>query len=265
MHGKIAIVTGASSGIGLATATRLAALGVRVALVARREALLADAIARIGAERAAAFPLDVRQVDALQALPHRVIEHFGALDIVVNNAGVNHRGPIASLAVPDLVDVLATNLTAPVVLCRAAAPLMRAGGSIVNVASIAGMIPVHDEAAYSASKAGLRAFSRVVREEMMNRGIRVSLVSPGPVDTAFFDDVESVPDLVFSQPMSTAEDVTDAIIRAIREGPEEIAIPAMSARLAAIGYLSTRVANMVRPMLERRGARNKRAYLARRA
>ncbi len=264
MQGKVAIVTGASSGIGLATAKRLAAAGARVALVARREGALADASAATGPDRAVAFPLDVRDLDALEELPRRVIDHFGALDIVVNNAGVNHRGPITSLRAADLVDVIATNLTAPMVLCRAAAPLIRAGGSIVNVASIAGMIPVYDEAAYSASKAGLRAFSRVIREELQARGVRVSLVSPGPVDTPFFGDIESVPDLVFSQPMSTADEVAEAIVRAIEKGPEEIALPRMSGRLATLGYLSTRLLHLLRPMMERRGARNKRAYIARR-
>lgn len=265
MHGKVAIITGASSGIGLAAARRLAAMGARVALVARREGLLADAVSKIGAEQAAAFPIDVRDLTQLEKLPHRVVERFGALDIVVNNAGVNHRGPMTSLEASDLIATIETNLTAPAVLCRAAAPLVRAGGSIVNVASIAGMIPVHHEAAYSASKAGLRAFSRVIREELRERDIRVSLVSPGPVDTSFFGDIDSVPDLVFSQPMSTAEEIANAIVRAIREGPEEIAMPKMSGRLATLGYLSTRLVQILRPMMERRGARNKRAYAARRA
>lgn len=264
MHGKVALITGASSGIGVATAQQLASLGARVALVARREAALADVAAAIGAERAAAFPLDVRDLAALEALPQRVIDHFGALDIVVNNAGVNHRGPITSLRAADLVDVITTNLTAPMVLCRAAAPLLRAGGSIVNVASLAGFVPVHDEAAYSASKAGLRAFSRVVREELRGRAVRVSLVSPGPVDTPFFGDVESVPNIVFAQPMSTAEQVAAAIVRAIEDGPEEIAFPAISRRMATLGYLSTRFMHILRPVVERRGERNKRAYIARR-
>jgi NAD(P)-dependent dehydrogenase (short-subunit alcohol dehydrogenase family) len=262
-EGKVALITGASSGIGLATATRLASLGARVALVARREPPLAGAISQIGADRAVAFPLDVCDLAALEALPARVVAHFGELDIVVNNAGLNHRGPMLTLSASALADVITTNLTAPVVLCRAAAPLMREGGRIVNVASLAGMVPVHHESAYSASKAGLRAFSRVIDDELRERGIRVSIVSPGPVDTPFLGSIEAVPDLVFSQPMSTAEEIAEAIVRAIREAPEEIAVPWFSGKLATLGYLSTALLRALRPAMERRGARNKRAYIAR--
>ena len=265
LEDKVALITGASSGIGLATAKRLAALGARVALVARTQSALSAAAAQIGAGRAAIFALDVRDLSALESLPQYVVQHFGALDIVVNNAGLNHRGPMMNHPPLALADVITTNLSAPIVLCRAAAPLMRDGGNIVNVASIAGMVPVHHEAAYSASKAGLRAFSRVIREELHERGIQVSIVSPGPVDTPFIGDVEKVPDLVFSQPMSTAEEIAEAIVRAIREGVEEIAIPAFSGKLATLGYVSSTLLRLLRPMMERRGAKNKREYLRRRS
>lgn len=260
-EGKIALITGGSSGIGLATAKKLSAEGALVALVARREKPLADAVAQIGADRASAFPLDVSDLKALEALPSRVVEHFGALDIVVNSAGVNHRGPMLELSPGELADVIATNLTAPIVLCRAAAPLLRNGGRIVNVASIAGMVPVHHESAYSASKAGLRAFSRVIDDELRERGIRVSVVSPGPVDTPFFGDIPSVPNLVFSQPMSSAEQIAEAILRTMREGRDEIAVPWFSGKLATLGYVSPFLLRALRPAMERRGARNKRAYM----
>lgn len=261
---KVALVTGASSGIGLAASKRLTSLGARVALVARREALLAEAVRQIGVERAAAFAVDVRDLPALEKLPQRVIDRFGALDFVINSAGVNHRGAMITVPADELVDVITTNLTAPIVLCRAAVPLLRQGGRVVNVASLAGIIPLPHEAAYCASKAGLRAFSRAIASELRERGIGVSLVSPGPVDTTFFGDVATVPDLVFSQPMSTPDDIADAIVRAIRDAPEEIAVPWFSGKLATLGYLSTSLTRVLRPVMERRGARSKRAYIARR-
>ncbi len=265
MDGKIALVTGASSGIGLATARRLAVSGARIALVARGRERLEAAAAQVGSERTAVFPLDVKNLAELETLPQRVVDRFGGLDIVVNDVGLNHRGPMLGNSAAELVDVITTNLSAPIALSRAAAPLIRSGGSIVNVASLAGMVPVHHEAAYSASKAGLRAFSRVIREELRERGITVSIVSPGPVDTPFFGDVEGVPSLVFSQPMSSADKIAEAILRAIRDGDEEIAVPWFSGKLCTLGYLSSGLLKALRPAMERRGEKNKRAYLARKA
>jgi len=261
---RIAIVTGGSAGIGLAVARRLVASGARVALVARTERTLREAAESLGPGAAEVFPLDVKDLAAVAVLPTLVIERMGALDVVVNNAGLNHRGPMMNHAPLDLADVVTTNLSAPVVLCRAAAPLMREGGSIVNVASLAGMVPVRFQATYGASKAGLRAFSRAIRQELRERGISVSVVSPGPVDTGFFgEDLEKVPDIVFSQPMSTADEIAAAVIACIENGAEEIAVPWISGKLCTLGYLSPGLQRVLLPSLERRGARAKRAYIER--
>src|SRR5690348_13106729 len=96
LDGTVALVTGASSGIGLEVARQLGAVGVRVALVARTRAKLDEAVAAIGPARAAAFPLDVSDLGALAELPARVVERFGRLDILVNNAGTNHRGEVVT-------------------------------------------------------------------------------------------------------------------------------------------------------------------------
>ncbi len=265
LRAKVAIVTGASSGIGLAVARKLVAAGARVALVARTKATLEEAVRDLGDDRASAYPLDVKDFAALEALPTLVDEKYGGLDILVNNAGLNHRGSVMDHSAAELADVITTNLTAPVFLTRAAIPLLRSGGCIVNVASLAGMVPVPHEAAYSASKAGLRAFTRSLDDELGARGITACLVSPGPVDTGFVADAAHVPDLVFSQPMRSAEQVADAVIECLVSGTREIAIPRLSGTLATIGYLFPAVARGIRPMLERRGAANKRAYLARKA
>ncbi|MDB4936397.1 MAG: Dehydrogenase [Labilithrix sp.] len=263
MQGKVAIVTGASTGIGLAVARMWVARGGFVALVARTASKLEDAARSIGAS-AAAFPLDVLDFAALQALPGRVEGRFGRLDVLVNNAGLNHRGEIGNFEPSQLADIVTTNLTAPIVLTRAALPHIQKGGSVIQLASIAGMVPVPGEATYSASKAGLRAFARAVAYEMEERGIHSGCVCPGPVDTGFLGDLESVPDIVLSQPMITAEDVAEGVMRCIDERVDEIALPRRSGRLATMAYLMPDFAKRIRPVLEKRGARNKQAILARR-
>jgi short-subunit dehydrogenase len=260
MNGKVALVTGASAGIGLEVSRKLSALGVRVAMVARTEAKLREA----AVPASEVFPLDVKDLAALAQLPSRVVERMGALDIVVNNAGLHHRGPAQGIEPLALAEMVTVNLSAPIVLTRAAVPWMKRGGSIVNVASLAGMVPMRNQAAYGASKMGLRCFSRAMRDELLPSGIRVSCVSPGPVDTGFFgEELGLVNDITFSQPMSTAAEVADAVVACIREGKEEIAVPWVSGKLCTLGYLSPRLLSVLRPGMERRGARNKARYIAR--
>jgi hypothetical protein len=264
MQGKVALVTGASSGIGLAFARLFVARGGKVALVARTASTL-EAVAReLGEGRAVALPRDVRDLAALERLPAETAERLGGLDVVVNNAGLNHRGPIDRFEPRQLAEVITTNLTAPIVLTRAALPVIRRGGSIVQVASIAGMVPVPGEATYSASKAGLRAFARAVAYDLEGKDVHVGCVCPGPVDTGFLGDLSEVPDIVLSQPMSTAEEVAEAVLRCIEERIDEIALPRRSGRLATMAYLMPDFAKRIRPVLEKRGARNKQALLARR-
>ena len=265
LDGKVAIVTGASSGIGLAVTRALARQGVRVALVARSCGKLESVVRELGAERAAAFPLDVTDRSALATLPAAVVERFGRLDILVNNAGKNHRGAVRHRSGKELAEILDTNLVAPVLLTQAVLAHLSEGGVVVNVASLAGKVPVPHEATYSASKAGLRAFSRAldVEGEHARGGARVCTVCPGPVDTGFFgDDIASVPDIVFSQPMSTAEDIAGAVLRAIERGSPEIDVPAVSGKLATLCYLSPGLYAALRPLLEWRGAKSKRRYMA---
>jgi len=263
MQGKVAIVTGASSGIGLAFARLYVARGGRVVLVARTATKLDDAVRLLGSS-AVAFPLDVQDVVALEALPGRVVDRLGRLDVVVNSAGLNHRGHLDKFTPQQLVSIITTNLTAPIVLTRAAIPYLTKGGSIIQVASIAGMVPVPGEATYSASKAGLRAFARAASFDLESRDIHIGCVSPGPVDTGFLGDLSEVPDIVLSQPMVTAEQVAEEILRCIAERVDEIALPRRSGRLATMAYLMPDFARRIRPVLEKRGARNKLALLARR-
>jgi hypothetical protein len=260
MNGKVALVTGASAGIGLAVSRKLAALGARVAMVARHQ----DRLRAAAVPAAEVFPLDVGDLGALAGLPQAVVARMGSLDIVVNNAGVHHRGPALGIEPQELAEMVNVNLAAPIVLTRAAIPLMKRGGSVVNVASLAGMVPMRNAATYGATKMGLRSFSLAMRDELRESGIRVSCVSPGPVDTGFFgEDLDRVMDIVFSQPMSSADEVADAVIACVRDGREERAVPWFSGKLCTLGYLSPRLLRALRPGMERRGARNKARYIAR--
>ncbi len=263
MQGRVAIVTGASSGIGLSVARLFASRGAKVALVARTASKL-DEVARSLGDAAASFALDVGDLPALEALPARVVERFGQLDYVVNNAGVNHRGEIEKYEPKQLAEIVTTNLTAPIFLTRAALPHLARGGAVVQVASIAGMVPVPGEATYSASKAGLRAFARAVADELAARDIHSGCVCPGPVDTGFLGDLSEVPDIVLSQPMISADEVAEAVIRCIDERIDELALPRRSGRLATMAYLLPDFAKKIRPVLEKRGARNKQVILTRR-
>lgn len=263
MQGKVAIVTGASAGIGLSVARMLVARGAKVALVARTASKLED-VARDVGTNAVPFPLDVSDLGALGELPGRVADRFGRLDYIVNNAGVNHRGEIEKYEPKQLAEIVTTNLTAPIFLTRAALPRLERGGAVVQVASIAGMVPVPGEATYSASKAGLRAFARAVADELLAHDIHSGCVCPGPVDTGFLGDLSEVPDIVLSQPMISADDVAEAVIKCIEERIDEIALPRRSGRLATMAYLMPDFAKRIRPVLEKRGARNKKAILAKR-
>src|SRR5262249_10292701 len=158
----------------------------------------------------------------------------------VNNAGKNKRGEVERLDPAEMRGIIEVNLIAPIVLTRLALPYFRqrGGGAVVNVASIAGQTPLPGEAVYSASKFGLRGFTFALREELRGSGIQVSAVSPGPVDTGFImDELEEVPDLVFGNPMSTADEVAALILDSAADGLRERTIPVMTGYLAQVGNL----------------------------
>lgn len=265
LQGSVTIVTGASSGIGLAVARMLVQAGGRVALVARTRSTLETLAAELG-EGAAAFPLDVGDLSALAELPAAVVARFGRVDAVINNAGLHHRGDMLRHSPQQLADMVTVNLSAPLVLTRAAAEHMPAGGVIVNVASLAGKLGVPGSAVYSGTKAGLRFWALAAAEDLGRRGLAIATVNPGPVDSGFFDgDLDHVTDLTFSQPMRSPEQVAEAVLECLRSGARrpEIDLPFLSGKLSTLGYLSPRLARLLRPALERRGAAAKRRYRAR--
>lgn len=263
---RTVIVTGASSGIGEQAARMFAAEGANVVLAARSADALEHLAASISADGgvALAVPTDVADHGACAQLLEAAESRFGAVHVLVNNAGYNFRGAVEEAPADELARILDVNLKAPVVLTRLALPYLRRAGkaAIVNVASLAGRIPLPYEATYSASKFGLRAFTFALAEELEGTGITVSAVSPGPVETGFLlADVAEVPDLVFSQPMSTAAEVAALVLDSAADGALERACPQVSGYLATAGYLLPQIPKLLRPLLEYQGRAAKERYL----
>jgi len=129
------------------------------------------------------------------------------------------------------------------------------------VGSLAGMAPLQGAATYSGTKAGLRAFAYALADEMQSTGIHVGVVSPGPIDTGFImDEIDNVEDIVFSQPMSSADEVADAVMRIAAGDKLEIPMPAASGRMVNLGYLFPWLRRYLRPMLYAKGRKNKDKY-----
>lgn len=186
LAGEVAIVTGASSGIGAATARELGRRGASVVLAARRADKLeaeAEAIRRAGSE-ALAIPTDVSDASQVELLVIQTIAAFGAVDVLVNNAGAGWLRPLASSPSDELVGLVEVNLLGAMLLTRAVLPgmLERRQGAIISVASLSGRVAM--EPLYSATKYGLRGFSLALRRQLAGSGVTVSLVSPGNIDTA---------------------------------------------------------------------------------
>jgi 3-oxoacyl-[acyl-carrier protein] reductase len=187
LQGRIALVTGASQGIGRACALELARGGASVALAARNETKLAETAAEIAATggTAAVFALDVASSDSIKAGAKAVIEKFGKVDILVNNAGITRDGLVLRMKRPDWDDVLATNLTGAFLLTQAllGQMLRNRWGRIVNITSVVGETGQAGQVNYAASKAGLIGMTRALAREVGSRGITVNAVAPGYVET----------------------------------------------------------------------------------
>jgi NAD(P)-dependent dehydrogenase (short-subunit alcohol dehydrogenase family) len=183
---KVALVTGAARGIGLASAKRFLADDWRVALLDIDGETLARTHAALPAERAIAICADVADAAAVAAAVARVGSAFGRLDALVNNAGIAIFKPMLELSYEEWSRVLAVNLTGAFLCVQAAAPLMResGGGAIVNITSISGLRASTLRTAYGTSKAALAHLTQQQAIELASLGIRVNAVAPGPVDTA---------------------------------------------------------------------------------
>jgi NAD(P)-dependent dehydrogenase (short-subunit alcohol dehydrogenase family) len=187
LSGQVVIVTGAGRGIGRAIALDLAKAGARLVLVARTSVDLSKLVDEIGEDRATAVVGDVTDEATAPAAVARTQEWGGSVDAVVNNAGVGWSGPVQEMPVEAWRRLMDVNLTGVFLFTKATLPVMlaRGRGHIINVASGAGRLGMAGSAGYSASKFGVIGFTEAVGLEVRNRGVKVSVVEPGSVQTSF--------------------------------------------------------------------------------
>lgn len=219
LDGRTAVVTGASRGIGLATARALIDAGARVTLVSRSGDAL-QALAEALGERATTVVCEVTATDDVAAAAQRIQTELGsAPHILVNNAGAFELARVDQMDAATFTTTVNTNLVAPFLVLRAFLPAMRARGDghIVTIGSVADRAVFPENGAYAASKHGVRALHEVLRLELRGSGVRTTLVSPGPVDTTLWDpvDPDSRPGFTPRSDMLRAEDVAEAVVYAV--------------------------------------------------
>lgn len=187
LHGRTAVITGASKGIGKAMALAMAAEGARVALVSRDEKLLDGVAAEIGAAggQGYAFPADVTKEDQVREVERDIVAQFGKVNILVNNAGINVRKPVTDFTLEEWHRVMDTNVTAAFLMCRSFVPHMtgQGYGRILNMTSTMSWVSLPGRAAYSASKAALLGITRTLALELAQEGITANGISAGPIGT----------------------------------------------------------------------------------
>lgn len=245
LRDRVALVTGASRGIGRATALALARAGAHLALVARRSGPLEEVAAEVRAleRQALALPADVRVEEQSRQAVRRALAHFGRLDVLVANAGVYYRSPIRSLSVDILRQSLAVNFYGSVYFVLEALPhmLARGQGHIVLITSMDGKKGIPPDAPYVAAKFALSGFGDVLRQELCGTGVDVSVVFPGRVDTPMIADLE-VPWISAKIP---PEAVARAVVRAIRRRRAEVIVPFQARLLYAVQCAAPTLADWV--------------------
>jgi len=209
---KVAIITGASRGIGRATALAFARAGAKVVLAARTPSDLETVVNDIRANggEVLAVPTDVTQANQVANLIHQTLEIYRQIDILVNNAGIGYFGMVVDFEEADWDSVIGSNLKS-VYLCSKCVlkPMLeRQSGQIINVLSIAAKVPFKASSAYCAAKAGALALTKVLSEEVRGQNIRVTAVSPGSIHTSFWDGIEGHPDFdLMLKPEHVAETI----------------------------------------------------------
>jgi 3-oxoacyl-[acyl-carrier protein] reductase len=217
-QGKLAVVSGASRGIGAEVSRRIASMGAHVVLIGREETSLARVQAAIFADggEATAAALDLRDPAAVERLGEMLASRWARCDALVNNAAVGRLGkPLHQMTPDEWDETMETNLRAPFLLMRAIAPLMIAqkAGHIINISSLAGSNPLPNGAAYSASKWGLNGLTYSVAEELRAHGIRVSVVAPGSVNTDFSGGAQDAEQAARKLQPADVADVVEMLLR----------------------------------------------------
>lgn len=239
LQGKVALVTGASSGIGEATAEALAAAGAAVAVGARRKDRLDDLAARLRADGAEVLALDLDVTDERSCADAvaRTRAELGGLDVLVNNAGVMLLGTIVGADPEDWRRMLSTNVLGLMYMTHAAIDGMveQGSGDVVNVSSVAGRLARKGAGVYNASKWAVNAFSESLRQEVTGRGVRIGLVEPGAVATELTDHITQPEAKAASKQMATtmtplqAEDIARAVVYMVSQ-PPHVAVNEMLVR-----------------------------------
>ncbi len=231
IHGRTAIITGGSRGIGAVVAQELARQGLNLALAARSEDELLATAKQLELEnnKAIIVPTDVTDVDQAQNLVDRTVDEFGTVDILINNAGIERVFEFHKLAPKDIQRIIEVNLTSALVISRLVLPVMlkQKSGHIVNMASLAGKFrPPHTQP-YTSSKAGLIGFTSSLRAEFRHQGVSASVICPGFVgDAGMFHRQKDEASLQPTKLMGTssAEGVARAVVKAIKKDKPEILI-----------------------------------------
>jgi 3-oxoacyl-[acyl-carrier protein] reductase len=218
MPEQVALVTGATAGIGRATAFALGRAGYRVGVCARTAARVEALVAELRAEGipAAGRAADVGRAEAVETLVSAITTELGPVDTLINNAGIAIFRPLTELSLEDWDATMATNLRSLFLVTRAVLPGMveRKSGIIVNVASLAGKNPIAGGVAYAASKHAVLGFSKSLMLEVRKSGVRVLAICPGSVDTALIRNIR--PPHAQEGEMLQPEDVAQAILDAVR-------------------------------------------------
>jgi 3-oxoacyl-[acyl-carrier protein] reductase len=215
VQNKVAVITGGGSGIGLAIAQVFAANGYSVVITGRDAKRLQSAAVTISSDKnkVTCVACDVRDQVSVEKLFHEVSKHHSTIDVLINNAGVAHAlAPVDQLSIEIWKEIIDTNLTGTFLVTRAALPLMRAGGTIVNNLSVAAVQPFAGMSAYNASKFGALGFTHALREDLRKRRIRVLALLPGATDTEIWG--QFWPDAP-KEKMISAETVAQAVLYAV--------------------------------------------------
>jgi 3-oxoacyl-[acyl-carrier protein] reductase len=219
INGRVVAITGASAGIGRATARALGAEGAKVTIGARRTERLKELIDELGVDNVAAVEMDVRQAQDAERLVATAIEQFGKLDALVANAGIGAYGGIMDLSNEQLEDMIDTNVAGTVWPIRAVVPKFfeAGGGDIVIVGSVAGLRGAGDEAVYAATKFAQVGLAGGLDRELRDRNIRVTAICPGGVATEFAMGAGRTPDMPGLDDMLRPEDVAAAVVTVLRQ------------------------------------------------
>lgn len=224
LRGSVAIVTGASKGIGRSIALQLASLGVHVVLAARNSDLLKSLQSEISSAGGSslAIPTDVTSEHSVRNLVHETVKQFGRIDILINNAGVGVFSNVVDMNVDDFEMMMNVNVKGVFLCSRAVLPTMmdQKHGEIINIASLAGKNSFAGGSVYSATKWGLIGFARSLMLEVREHNIRVVTISPGSVNTGFADKEGDRPDVI--QPGDVADTVIFALTMPGRVNVSEI-------------------------------------------